>query len=415
MNLFPFLYPILIKSYSFSYLTTGILAGIFSASSIISAPFIGRRSDFKRNYVVLLTVGLCLLAVSVIGYSVVMTLFGSASGSEIFFILIPVSVVGGFGTSFYHPLGAAILNEGTESNARGRAMGINGASGSFGSLIFPIIAVALIATFGASFLSFLGVFVVGLAVLIYFIMRQMNFSTRSELNKDDAQAKMPSPSGEIEDKEVRVSSTPLKVLLPMIWVLTVFSLLRSLFTQGVVQFVPTYLTSVDHVQYQYLGLAVAVISVMGMISQPLFGSIGDRFGRTLTVGITTAGAAISMLLFLSITNIYLSEVFLAMFGLFQYTAFPLILGLATEISPKGARTLTNSIVWGLGITGGATVGPLVVGILAERSLLSSLESAFLVVSIIGLVSIATLPFIRMPRKQNQQQGTLTQHNQGTNH
>jgi MFS transporter, FSR family, fosmidomycin resistance protein len=403
LSLFPFLYPILITSYSFSYLTTGILAGTFSAASIISAPFIGRRSDFKRNYVFLLTAGLCLVAIGIIGYSIVMTLFGSTNSSEIFLVLIPLSIVGGFGTSFYHPLGAAILNESVQSNVRGRAMGINGALGSFGSLIFPIIAVALIATFGVSFLSLLGLFAGALSVIIYFIMRQINFATRPELDKEDTPVEQSLSDMETHTKGVRRGPTPLKVLLPLIWVLTIFSLLRTVFTQGVVQFVPTYLTSVDHVRYQYLGLAVAVMSAMGMISQPVFGSIGDRLGRKTTVAITTAGAAISMIFFLSTTNIILSEIFLALFGLFQYTAFPLILGLAAEISPTGARTLTNSIVWGIGITGGATIGPLLVGILAERSFLGSLGSAFLAVSVIGLLSVATLPFIRRPRKE---QGTL---------
>jgi MFS transporter, FSR family, fosmidomycin resistance protein len=88
------------------------------------------------------------------------------------------------------------------------------------------------------------------------------------------------------------------------------------------------------------------------------------------------------------------ELSLALFGLFQYTSFPLILALASELSPKGATTFTNSIVWGYGMVFGGAVGPVVIGALSVRP--SMLGSAFIIVSIIGAAGVVLLPLIRKP-------------------
>src|SRR5208283_2528506 len=122
-------------------------------------------------------------------------------------------------------------------------------------------------------------------------------------------------------------SIPLREVLPPILALTFASFLRGLFSQSVIQFMPVYLVSVSHVPYSYVGLAVLIMPGVGTISQPLFGHLADRFGRRTMFGISSLGAALAILLFVHVTGIVLQEVSLALFGLFQFTGFPLVLAL----------------------------------------------------------------------------------------
>jgi hypothetical protein len=49
------------------------------------------------------------------------------------------------------------------------------------------------------------------------------------------------------------------------------------------------------------------------------------------------------------------------------------------------------------VLGGGVVGPIILGILTEPSLLGSLSSAFLAVTVVGLFSIVFIPFIPKPK------------------
>ncbi|MHB8566908.1 MAG: MFS transporter [Nitrososphaerales archaeon] len=376
LNIFPILYPLLLlHPYNFTNATIGVIAAVLNGSSILASPYIGRRSDVGRNFVTLIIIGVVTISIGAAGFSLAMVYF---QGYSLFFVLIPFAFLAGFGSSFYHPLGAAVLNEQWERKNRGRAMGINGSLGSFGILSFPIIAVALITTFSLSSVSALGVFGIGIAVMIYLLMRNVNFGAST--------------------KQMARKVIPWKIVMPTILALTVSTFFRSFFSQAIIQFLPVYLIKVNHMQYSYVPLAIAVMPAMGMISQPIFGQLADRIGRRLTLGISTVGSVVTMLLFITTSNIALAEVFLAFFGMFQFTGFPLILALAIEISPKGATTLSNSIVWGFGNVGGATVGPIFLGLLSEPALLGSLTSTFFWMTIIGSISILLVPLIPRPTR-----------------
>lgn len=388
LNIVTILYPILVlPPYNFSNTMVGVTAAVLNGFSIIMSPFIGRRSDLGRNYANLIIIGLGTISLGIIGFALAMVYF---HGLELFFVLIPFALVAGFGSSFYHPIGAAILNEQWERKNRGRAMGINGSMGSFGILSFPIIAVALIATFGIASMGLLGLLGFAIAVMIHLLMRRVKFKPKeTDIIEESGKNFHASQSN-------NKSPIPFAIIIPTILALTISTFIRSFSSQSVIQFLPLYLNTVDKIPYSYVAIAVAVMPAMGMVSQPLFGYLADRFGRRLNLGLSTAGAIVAMLVFISTTNIVVAEVALAFFGLFQFTGFPLILALAIEISPKGATTISNSIVWGIGNIGGATIGPVVLGLLSEPGYLGSLNSAFFAMTTVGLISLVFVPFIPRP-------------------
>ena len=397
LSVFPILYPILLlHAYSFTATSIGVIGGALNLFSIVTSPFIGRRSDVGRNFVRLMIVGVAILSLGVAGFALALGYF---HGTDLFLVLILFASLAGFGSSSYHPIGAAVLNEQWGRKNRGRALGINGSIGSVGTLGFPIIAVALIGAFGTSSVVLLSGAGFAIAALIYSLMRRVRFRSVPDAsndasmksNLDLSQSSTPHSLG-----HMRESTVPLRIVIPPILALTIYSFIRSIFAQSVNQFLPIYLNSVNHVQYGYVALAASVVPAMGAISQPLVGQLADRYGRRLILAISSIGGFLAILLFIYSSNIFVGEVFLGILGMFQFTAFPLILGLSNEISSKGAKTFSSSIVWGLGVLGGGVVGPIIFGILTEPAFLGSLSSAFLAITFIGLVAVVFVPFIPKP-------------------
>lgn len=372
------MYPKLLPLPSESALI-GSLAGTQNLFSVAASPWVGRTADAKKNYARLLEVGLSLLGAGILGFSF-SGLF--TSGFNLFLLLIPFAVVAGIGSSFYHPLAASILSEKWHSHMLGRAMGINGAVGSFGRAIFPLIVVALAVYFGVPSIALLAVLAFIFTGLVFQILGKMSFAGK-------------------QAKEVSSHNTyPLGSILPKILALTVVSFLKGFSTVGVVDFIPVFLKNVSGFKYGLaLGGVFTLVLAVAIFGQPALGLLADKFGRRLILGVTSAGAGLAIIFLLSTSNLILQVASLAAFGFFGLTGFPMLLPLATSVVPKEARTMSNSIVWGIGNVGGAAAGPFVVGLLATPAFFGSLSEPFLIAAAFSLASLFLIPFIPRPKGQ----------------
>jgi MFS transporter, FSR family, fosmidomycin resistance protein len=366
-----------------SVLYIGILASLQNVFSIAASPFIGRRADATKNYGQLLVLGIVLLGIGTAGFAE-MVLF--ASGFYLFLLVIPFTIIGGIGSSFYHPLGGTILSETWGTKASGRPMGINGSMGSLGRALYPLFVAAIVVPFGVPSVGVLAVVTIVIAEAIHSVFKSMRLSQV----KEEEVAKR-------EEKRVAVAWNK---LLPGILALTVLSFFRGIFSLGTVTIIPEYLKVVNHVATGYpLAIEFSIMLGMGVIGQPFFGYTADRFGRRLTLGVAIAGSFISMLLFLNTQNQILSVVYLALYGFFIFTGFPLLLPLAMAISPEGSSTKSGSIVWGVGNVGGGAVGPTLIAVLSNPGILGSLQSAFYVVTFLSIISLVLLPLVPRPRSK----------------
>jgi MFS family permease len=363
----PVAFTFLIEYLGILKVLIGILGGIFFGVSALASPLVTRIADKTDLHSKIMGIGILLWGLSLI-------LFGlSIQINSLPFIILSVALAG-FSSAFYHPLGAAMLSI-TYKGSAGIALGINGSMGSLGRAIYPTLTLTLFTIFHKDML--LTALILGILSLIAAIP---SLFINVNLVKED-------------DEHKNLVKSNIKSPMIVVILLTIISLLRSIFTQGISQFLPTLL--VENYGYSYnfdLGEAISIALAAAIIGQPLLGLLSDRIGRRIMYGISTAGAVISFLIFLNIPSLVL----LSIFGFFTFSAFPLMLSIVGDLVPRDSASFANSLVWGLGVTGGGMIGPVLVGILAQSY---NLILASELISIVGLISALLIPFIpKSPRR-----------------
>lgn len=386
ITLYPTLFP---SSTQFAYVYIGALAAVQSLFSVAASPFVGRSADASGKYDFLLFIGLSLLGLGILGFAI-SVLF--TRGFYLFLFLIPFSAIAGVGSAFYHPLGATVLTETWDLTSLGRAMGINGSLGSVGRAIFPLIVAILVVYFTIPSVLTLTILYVGIAFAVYRMLRTVHFG---RIRTAGTAIK----KGGEQEGRLRKPSITINRLIPLILPLTIVSFMKGFFSFGVVNFVAVYVEHIIGINFSVeLGLVLTLVLAMPIVGQPIFGYVADMFGRRLALGISIGGSGLAILVLLATSNLYLQIACLALFGFFVFTGFPLLMPLASGAVPPEAATLSNSIVWGLGNAGGGAVGPLLIGILAQPGYFGSLGNAFLLATIVSLLSIVLLPFVRTSRR-----------------
>ncbi|EZQ06655.1 MFS transporter [Candidatus Acidianus copahuensis] len=369
----PITFTFLIEFLGISKLMIGILGGIFFGISALASPLITRLADRTQRYSFMMGIGILVWGVSLIA-------FGLSIEADSLIAIIGSVALAGFSSAFYHPLGAAMLSLEYKGSA-GTALGINGSMGSLGRSLYPTISLVLFDLFYKNImLSSLVLGVVAIvASLPAFFLKEVKIKEEEEDPKE---------------KNGQSNKGMLRGTMIVVIVLTVIALLRSVFTQGISQFLPTLL--VYNYGYSYnvsLGETISIALAAAVVGQPLLGILSDKIGRRTIFGISTAGAVVSMLLFLSFPNL----VYLVVFGFFTFSAFPLMLSLVGDFVPRNSAGFANSLVWGLGVTGGGVIGPIVMGIVSQ---ITNLVFASYVVTIVGLLSAVLVLAIPKPPKRS---------------
>ncbi len=386
------LYPKLLPS---DYLLIGIIGAVQNTFSVVFSPIVGRKADSSRKYARLLSLGLGLLGVGIAGYAISIIFF---HGFSLFLFILPFAIIAGIGSSFYHPIGAAEIGEKWSGKHKGRMLGINGSMGSLGRALYPFFTITLVVYLTIPSVGILAAVTFIGASLALSLLRGIDFAKRSHGN--DSQLSTDGVK-EIATRQSGADIISLRSIIPRILALTIIAFSRSLLSQGIVYFIPSYITEDLKVQYGFeLGVMFSLMLGMAVIGQPIFGSIADSLGRRSTLGLSIVGSGVSILLFLNTNSILLASASLAAFGFFIFTGFPLLMPLATAAVPEGAGVMSGSLVWGFGTVGGTAVGPFLVGVLAEPYLLGSLSDSFYVLAIISLISLVLLPLVHTSKEKS---------------
>ena len=348
-----------------------------NALSIVVSPVVGRISDVRGNFNGMLAMGLLIFAVGAAGYAVSGDFF---EGSILVVVLLLFTLLVGVGSSFYHPLGATVLRAKWKESEIGRALGLNGSAGSIGRIAMPFAAALLITDFALSSVSLLAGFSVIGALAVFIVLRNVKFAAK------------PRTSVSLRD-----SLLPNRDLLRRMFPLTVVSFSRGLFT-GVVPFIPLYLTQVDHVNDLTAGFLYSGTLGVGIISTIMFGFMQDRLGPKVSLTVSNLGGVLTLFIFAASSDPLVVDSAVVVFGLFSYSAFPLLLGLVHNMTDFDEMTSASSIVWGIGNNGGAAVAPLVIGALALPSVFGTLTAGFIAAAAIGILSVILIPSVHSARR-----------------
>jgi MFS family permease len=356
--------------------TTAMLV-LFNAASVVLSLVVGRWSDRTGRPGVLIAGGTALLSCGLGGFYLALVY---TTGAALLGGVVASAVLAGFGSAFHHPLSATILQSSFQDASRGRALGYNGAIGSLGRAAYPSLffLVPVIATIYDPFGVFAAVGL-GVAVVLWLGLRAWRAPA-----VPPAPTALPAHEGQ---PTLRSAATRGAVLLTA----TVF--IRSMATQGIVSWLPVYITLEKGAGLGAgLGLVITTMYAAAIPGQPMFGWLVDHYDRRLILGLSSVGSGLSILAYL-FSEGWLSVVCLLLFGLFTFSGFPLFLSLAADYVPREAASSGNALVWGLGASGGSLFGPLVAGaiIVADYALLGLAFEVLAVVALVSAVGTALLP------------------------
>lgn len=371
-----FLFPVLIIYYSndlgLSLVIIGLMPVLYSLISGFTSLFVGQYADkVDRDAFILSS------AIFLNGAAVALFILPFLFQTYAYLFMILGSIVLGIAQSVYHPLGATILSYTFGSRESASYMGINGSFGSLGRALLPslLIFVASVIGIEKGLSSFVIYFIV-VGILIFF---GLQFFKRRDYG----------PVSSLTDKKGRKKNT--KIVVPFaLLLLIVIVFLRSMFTMVSTTYIPDYLDN-SFGSKELTAVVILIGLLFPVFGQPLFGHLTSRFGGKFTVSVTSVGTVLFFLFFLLLSkNFTLITLSFAMYALFTFTGFPVLLGYVSQIVTPDTLTRSSSLVWGVGNTVGGSVGL----ILFDRLLtVESMYNSFLLMITFAIISTVLLIFL----------------------
>lgn len=358
-------------------LETAAMLFLFNLSSAALSVLVGRWADRSGRAGSLISVGMALVSAGLLGFYLGLVY---AQGLALVGAVMLSALVAGFGSAFYHPLGGTILQTSFDAATRGLALGANGSIGSLGRALYPILffLVPVLVTIYDPFAVF---------AVIGFVVSGVLWVGLHAWRSPAPPAPSRQPSTNGGQRSIREAATRGAVLL------TAVVFIRSMATQGIVSFLPIYITQLKGAGLgAALGGAIGVMYVPAIFGQPVFGWLVDHYDRRMVLGLSSLASGLSVLAYL-LSSGWASVAFLAIFGLFTFSGFPLFLSLAADYVPREAASLGNALVWGVGSSGGSVLGPLVVGVIiaSDYGLLGIAFGVLAGVAFVSALGTALLP------------------------
>ena len=311
--------PLLRTELNLTYFDVSIIGSIRSATNAIGNPLMGWISDRTGKRQLLLILGL-------LGYYLGTAALGITKNlSGILFVVFIAQLA----ASIYHPQATSILNYYFNERLHS-AIGIHGALGAVGLVVFPIFLSYSIEIFGWRISPMLVYFPFAIiAIILIFIV--------------------------IKDPDRTESSTFNISLLKNSWrpifILSMYSGLHTMTYLNSSLFLPLYFESIKGFTIIEIGYWIGISSIGNILGQLLVGFGTEKFGSKNLVFTTSVLYGVFFYLFLNINNKILQLLLLILFSAVNAASFPLVMSITTEIIDKRAVTSTFGIVQSItGIT-----------------------------------------------------------------
>ena len=361
------LLPFIAKDLGLTYAQAGGLITIFHTAAFAANAGSGAVVDISGRRVQVLSASL------VVGASALMAvgLMGKA------FWLVPLVVLIGITNNTWHPAAISYLSISYPEN-RGYALSIHSLGASFGDMVSPLAAGAILLWLtwqGTASLSALPVFAVA-AILLVFLPRSHS-------------------TGETESEPRLSLSAYLSGLIDLvrnraIIGLSIMSGFRSMTQNGLLVFLPLYLVDVMLVSPIVLGVAMMGMQIGGIVAGPIAGILSDRIGRQPIVFGSLTATTVIIIGLTMISNVALFIVVVALLGFVLLAVRPVIHSWAMDMTPDEMSGSTISLLFATQSAFSALV-PLVGGIIADAWGLSSVFYALAVAMVAANVMVYFLP------------------------
>ncbi|MBU7015552.1 MAG: MFS transporter [Theionarchaea archaeon] len=344
----PLLIPFIARDFNLSYTQIGIFGGSMVLTLGFGQIIAGYVSDFSKVKWPFISFGLAVLSVSLFAMS-----FCSSYSS-----LIMLNLLAGFGASFYHPCGIALLVKSMKEKIRGKILGIHGVGGGIGILTYPVCAGIILSKWGWHEVLLLLPLTGLISAALFFFVREEHSS------------------------HVGRSQYPL-VQKESILMCILFGCF-AMFFRGFVVFLPIQLEEIGFSTTSVTG-AITLFYGTGVIAELLAGILTDRYSRRKIIFVSMLAA--SVLVLVVFHSVW---VFLIPLGFVAYVVWVPATAAFVEGVPEAWYGTALGLVQGLaGLM--ATSSPVIMGIVAEQS---GVSASFVFLAIVGVAGAAVALKVR---------------------
>jgi MFS family permease len=249
--------------------------------------------------------------------------------------------------SFYHPTANGLIAKAFPENTGG-AMGIHNAAGNFGQVLTPTIA------------YFLGVFLNWRLSFVFFGILSLLIAWL--LDRIEVE----------EGKSGKRELTYVQFLrIPNLWIVLLYNVLVGFLFRSVDLFFPTFLSKERGLSGGLAAIANSLILLTGVAGQILGGRSSDRFGKTKTLMVATAGMllSLSLLMIVPINRIGVI-IFIMLYGVSMFGHQPIVTSMVRILSPRSMMGLSYGFMF-FSAFGVGSLSTTITGYLAEKYSLSA--------------------------------------------
>ena len=355
-------------------LSNTMLGGIATSMQVtggfttLGAGYIGDR--FSQYSSVVLAISLALMGLS----------FLAVGLSTTYLMVLGGALLMGLGPSLYHPPAVGALSR-RFPNRRGFVISLHGTGGSFGEATGPLVAAAVVALLAwRATLQWSVIPAFAAAVAIWLMMRRV-------------------PAAEGGASSLRAYFGSVGSLLKNRAFVAVMAVsgLRGAGHGAVLVFLPVYLREDLEFSLTRVALHMSAAQLAGIVTQPLMGSLSDRFGRKAVLG--PSMVALGMLFFAlkyADPGIQLIAVIVAS-GVFLYSLHAIFIAAGSDFGSAEVQSTVVSLAYGtVFITG--TFSPLVGGLIADSY---GITSVFLYGGALLIAGGLSMALLRLPKTARQ--------------
>lgn len=374
--LIPALLPVLPGLLGVGFVELGVALAVFNiVSALVQAPLgfavdhYGARKVLKAG-LLLGSLSFLMLAVSP-GYAV----------------LLVAMALAGLANGVYHPADYALLVNGIEAGRLGRSFSIHTFAGFLGSAVTPAVFLGIAAVLGTQAALAAGAVVGIAALLLISVPRSGIYQVCGHGNKSDA--------------GLAAAPGRVRLLTPMIGVLTVLFILLNLSTSAIEKFSVAALVQGQGLTLAWANTALTAFLLSSAVGVLCGGALADRTRRHgLVAAMAFAlAAALTTLVALGLVRDWALVAVLGAIGLLTEVIAPSRDMLVKAAAPRGAEGKTFGLV-STGFNIGGALGPIAFGWMLDQRLPEGIFIASVVFMLLTvLLTLAQEAYLASKRRQ----------------